>query len=328
MNREGHNKIVWITWERQIRNRSMTDALGIPLYEFLYHGNPVIRYIKNILATTALFYKTRPSLVVCQNPSNVLVVLLLVLKKVNTFKVGIDAHFGGVNARNRSFPFASQLLLNWCNRSADFVIVTNENQADFIRNLGGKVFVCPDPLPNLDKYSVIKESITKKVFLICSYDDDEPFLEVFEAADILQPDGFVLYVSGNYCKQKLLPQDFPHIKLLGFVSEDEFYQHLFSSEVVIDLTNNDDCLVCGAYEALAARKPIVLSNKQRLIEYFTGGTVFTENSANEIAEAVKCAYLKKRQLEEDASQWCMQAKLDIDMKISQLNGIIVDFVRK
>ena len=315
-----NNKFLWITWEVQIRNRSMSNGLHIPLYEILSDSVRILRFLNCIRRTIFLLFRERPSVVVGQNPSIILTILLLGLRPILGFKVVIDAHFGGVDASNGSM--ASQRVLNWCNRTAELVIVTNENHAQFIRGLKGNAFICPDPLPDLAKFSGLVEIIHKKVFLICSYDIDEPFQEVFKAAEILVSKGFRFSVSGNYRKAGISPLDYRHVNLLGFVTEEEFYMHLFSSELVVDLTNNEDCLVCGAYEALAAEKPLILSKKRVLLEYFTGGTVFTENQATQIAEAVQKAYSVRRQLVEDAKHWKIQARKDMQERMFSLRCLL------
>jgi hypothetical protein len=313
-------KIIWLTWEKQIRNRSMSEALGVPLFVILSARGRLVRYACCISRTVALLWRERPSVVVCQNPSRVLTLLLLGLRRSFGFKVAIDAHFGGVEAHN-----GSELLgrvLDYCNRTADLVIVTNEGHANHIRSLDGRVFVCPDPLPDLSEHRGQEEETLRKVFFICSFDVDEPTREVFRAAEVLFPERFRFFVSGNYRKAGIAPNDFPHVALLGFVPEPEFYKHLFSSQVVVDLTDNENCLVCGAYEALEAGKPLVLSRKRALQEYFDGGTIFTENRAADIAAAVRRAHAERSRLAKECRQWVSQARADMELRIASLRRVL------
>jgi len=307
-------KILWMTWEKQVRNRSMSRELGVPLFEILSDRGRLFRYASCISRTVVLLYREKPAVVICQNPSIVLTLLLLSLRSFFGFKLGIDAHFGGIDSSNGSE--APQWVLDYCNRTAELVIVTNESHAQRVRSLGGKAFVCPDPLPDLSDHRGPRVANPHKVFFICSFDIDEPYIEVFHAAEILAQEGFRFFVSGNYRKAGITPDDFPHVELLGFVPEAEFYGHLFSSQVVVDLTDNDDCLVCGAYEALEAGKPLVLSRKKALEEYFTGGTVFTENKAAEIAAAVRVAYAGRSRLEEESRQWAIKAREEVRERIA------------
>jgi glycosyltransferase involved in cell wall biosynthesis len=305
--RINNTPIVWITWERQPRNRSMSAGLGIPLFEVLTQRKSLARFAHCIFETMRIIRTHRPRVIVCQNPSIVLTVLLLVLRPVFGFRLAIDAHFGGVDAGNGSK--APQSLLDWCNRSADLVIVTNPAHAQHIQRVGGSAFVCPDPLPDLSRYeSEQLQTSPKQIFLVCSYDRDEPFREVFDAVKALQDEGFRLLVSGNYRKAGLSPEDFPHVELLGFVSEADYYRHMLRSEIVIDLTENDNCLVCGAYEALAANKPLVLSDTTALRSYFQGGVVFTQNKAGEIAAALRIAYEQRNRLSSEARAWATESR--------------------
>ncbi len=314
------SKMLWITWEKQLRNRSMSSALGAPLCEvFSSHGR-IIRYMACISRTVVLLLRERPAIVICQNPSVVLTFFLLKIRHFLGFRVAIDAHYGGIEAYNGSNTF--QRVLDHCNRSADLVIVTNKNHAERIRRLGGREFVCSDPLPDLSRYRFQGADVARKVFFICSFDVDEPYTEVFRAAEMLAPEGFRFYVSGNYRKGGISPADFAHVKLLGFVPEAEFYHHLFTSQVVIDLTDNENCLVCGAYEALEAGKPLVLSKKKALLEFFTGGTVFTENQATAIASAVRCAYADRSRLATECGQWVSLARAEMRERISNLGRIL------
>lgn len=313
-------KIIWLTWERQIRNRSMAKHLGVPVFEVLFNHGRFVRYVISIIITLRILCKERPSIVICQNPSIVLTVLLIFLRNIFNYKMVIDAHFGAVDAGNGSK--APQRVLDWCNRTADLIIVTNDHHAHYVRGLGGRVFICPDPLPDLSRYRQTRIDATKNIFLICSFDVDEPYCEILKAFDELANEGFRLSISGKYKSSGIIPDDFPYVKFLGFLPEDEYYQNLFSSQLIIDLTDNDNCLVCGAYEALSAGKPLVLSKKKALMNYFTGGTVFTENKAEGIAEAVRQAYAGKEKLAEDSRLWALKEKNKNKKRIVNLIKIL------
>jgi glycosyltransferase involved in cell wall biosynthesis len=242
--------------------------------------------------------------------------VLLRLRRVFDFRLAIDAHFGGVESYNGSD--ALQAALDSCNRSADLVIVTNPAHAQMVFNLGGRAFVCPDPLPDLSKFRDAAQEIDRKCFFICSFDIDEPYLEVFKAAESLWNDGFRLVVSGNYSKAGIAPSEYPKVRFLGYVPTSDFYRELFSAQVAIDLTEHENCLLCGAYEAMAAGKPLVLSKKRSLQEYFDRGTVFGSNEAGDIALAIRHAYTHRSQLASDAEEWATKARADMSTRIAEL----------
>jgi glycosyltransferase involved in cell wall biosynthesis len=316
-------KIIWLTWEKQIRNRSMSRELDVNLFEILTRKKFIFRYLVCIGKTLTTLIREKPNVVICQNPSLILTFILINLKSLLKFKVCIDAHYCGVNAQS-GFKIKSQAILNWCNRTADLVIVTNISHANYINRLGGKTFICPDPFPGIKRYQRKVPVTPKKILLICSYHEDEPYYEVFKAAKLLISEGFCFYISGNYKKAGILPSDFPYIKFLGYVPEDIYYSHIFSSQIIMDLTSNENCLVCGAYEALEAGKPTILSKTKALKEYFTGGTVFTENDAHDIAEAVVLTYAQREILELEARRWVSSTNHIMRQRISELKFILDD----
>lgn len=314
-------KSIWITWERQLRNRSLAVRLGIPLIEVNLPKIRVPRYLLGIIKTTWVLFKFKPDLVVSQNPSIILCVLLLILKPIMRYKLVIDAHYGGVIAYNGSNLF--QRLIDFCNRHADLVIVTNLNHANLVRAVGGEPFICQDPLPELGQYEHEKsDEEGRRILFISSFDTDEPYNIMLEVGELLHAEGFVVQISGNYKKVGINPEQFPSVELLGFVSESIFYTCLMRSHVVVDLTTNQDCLVCGAYEAVEAGVPMVLSDNIAQREYFTGGVVFSDNTTNNTFESVKEVYANREQLISELSNWRSKAIQDMDVKLLEFSKIL------
>ena len=204
-------------------------------------------------------------MVIATNPSLVLGLLLLGLRRWYGFALVSDAHYVGVRALRGGRLLQS--VLDFHNARVDLVIVTNERHAAYVAALGGRAYVCPDPLPDLSAQDCAVPVPDKAVFLVCSFEQDEPFEAVFSAFSGLQH-GYTLFVSGRYTRAGIDPARFPWVRFLGYVSEQEYYAYLRSCAVIVDLTELEDCLLCGAYEALAARKPLVVSNTSALASYF------------------------------------------------------------
>jgi len=299
----------------------MASRLGADLYIMDLKDNGARRYLLCSIRTLLVLFKKRPKIVFAQNPSVVLTLLLILLRPFFKYILVSDAHFGGVVAYNKN-PLL-QRVLDHCNRRADLVIVTNDNHADYVKKVGGQSVACEDPLPDLSRYC--KESSEDKlIFFVCSFDVDEPYETVFEAAEDLIHEGFKLCVSGDYSKVNLDPQEFPHVTFLGYRTEKEFYRFLFDSEIILDLTSNDDCLVCGGYEAMSAERPLVTSPSQALRQYFTHGTVFTQHSRAAIVSSIRFAYENKETLRKDIARWKKKALEDNDRKIEMIRTLLSD----
>lgn len=312
-------RCVWIAWEDQIRNVSMSSGLGAKLFVLLSSRGRLMRYMSCSCRTVAILWRERPSVVFAPNPSIVLTYLLLAMKYAFQYKFVIDAHFAGVVAPRGHRLF--QGALDFANRRADLVIVTNDAHKRCVEALGGTSIACEDPLPEIGRYIEFYDDAVdrKTAFFICSFDVDEPYLEAFEAARLLRGDGYSFLVSGKYQKAGIDPAVWPEVMFMGFVPTRDFYEKLASSDVVIDLTNQDNCLLCGAYEAMALEKPLVTSNQPALRDYFAAGTVFVEHSAEEIAAGVRSAYEKRGALRAEIKRWKELANQEISRKLESVS---------
>ena len=311
---------IWITWENQIRNKSLSGRLGVELHVLSSKRTRFVRYVVCVSRTVILILMRQPSVVFTQNPSIVLTYLVMLLKYVFRYTFVTDAHYAGIMAPNGNRLF--QKALDFCNHCADLVIVTNEEHGKHVEALGGRALVCEDPLPDIGgDVSNISER-PKKVFFICSFDIDEPYVDAFQAAKVLHEDGYSFWVSGNFSKAGILPTEWTHVRFLGYVPEADFYLHLAESQVVVDLTSQENCLVCGAYEAMALDKPLVTSKTLALQKYFTGGTVFVDHKPESIADGVRLAYEKRDELKLQIRKWKKQIAADSSRKIEAIREML------
>jgi glycosyltransferase involved in cell wall biosynthesis len=318
---EGDHSVVWIEWDRHLRSRSISRRLDVALEEVCTRGGRLRRYVTNMWRTMKIIRHRRPDVVIATNPSIVLGMLLIVLRRSYGFRLVSDSHFCGVMAFNKSWFL--QRVLDFHNSRVDLVIVTNERHARYIADLGTRAYVCQDPLPEIPRIPNSTLDLGERsVFLVCSFDPDEPYEAAFEAFESLQEDGFTLYVSGNYRKATSDLSRFPWVRLLGFLETEKYYAHLVSASVVVDLTTSDDCLVCGAYEALAAGKPLIVSRTSALEAYFGGAAILTENTPQAIRESVLSAFARRDALAADARSWAAHNTEYMDARIAGLRTLL------
>jgi len=242
---------------------------------------------------------------------------MLVLRRWYDFVLVSDAHYAGV--RPMGGQRLLQKLLDFHNSKTDLVIVTNSSHALYLASKGCRAFICADPLPRFMGSEPLTRSLPpKSVFLVCSFDRDEPYETAFEAFRRLQGSGYSLLVSGNFAKAKIKPHKFPWVRFLGFVPEEEYYSTLRSCSVVMDLTTHDDCLVCGAYEAFAAGKPVILSDTPALREHFGGAAVLTANTPEAIARSVERAHMQRDVLALKVVDWNAMYEVQTAQRIAGL----------
>ena len=93
-----------------------------------------------------------------------------------------------------------------------------------------------------------------------------------------------IHVSGRApIAQSELPAN---VRLTGYLPRADYENLLRSVDAVMVLTSAEENLVCGGYEAVAAGKPLILSDTGALRELYGRGVVFTANRADAIAAAV------------------------------------------
>jgi glycosyltransferase involved in cell wall biosynthesis len=317
----GGTPIIWVDWARNLRTRTLTDRLGAERVEITVQRLGVKRYIKSAQRTIAAVRRYRPHVVIATNPSVVLAFLLLMLRRWFGYVLVSDAHYVGVRLMRPNGML--QKLLDFYNAKADLVVVTNQVHADYIAGLGGRSYICPDPLPALPAPESSLSLPAKAVLLVCSFYDDEPYKEVFAAFARLKDKGYELFVSGNYRKAAIEPEQFPWVRFLGFLPYEVYCDYLRSCALIMDLTVLDDCLVCGSYEALAAGKPLVLSRTRALLDYFGTAALLTDNTAPSIAECVERAYAEREQLAARADAWANANELYMGERIRGLKAALV-----
>lgn len=313
---------LWVDWDRHLRTRSVCQRLGIELAEICVPGPRLLRYLKSTVRTLHAIRRRRPAVVIATNPSIALGLLLLLLRRWYRFALVADAHHAGVEALSGSVLL--QRVLNFYNARVALVIVTNEAQAQWLHARGAQAFVCPDPLPLLPPAPAAAVTVPpKSVFLVCSFDADEPWTHAFAAfGELSRGGGFTLFVSGNYRKARLSASDFPGVRLLGFLPEPEYYAYLRACDLVMDLTVLEDCLVCGAYEAIAAGKPLITSTTAALRSYFAEVAVFTAHDPPAIARAVEEAYAGRERLTLQVSAWSARNEQYLGERLAALGRVL------
>lgn len=245
------------------------------------------RYPVLIFRTLALLRSCKPPLVFVQNPSLLLALLVVSYGRICKTPVIVDAHNAGVYPFEGRRAWATRLAF-FLFRKANLTIVTNESLKSYVEENGGRACILPDPIPEIHKPAGEKSlSGDFNVMFICTWSADEPYSEVIESARLVEP-GTVIHITGNSKgREKNAGGELPaNVVLTGFIPEEEFQDLLWSCDVVMDLTTRENCLVCGAYEAVATGKPLLLSDTKALRNYFRRGTVFSSNDARSLAHAM------------------------------------------
>ncbi len=229
-------------------------------------------------------------------------VLVVLSRPLFGYYLVVDAHNEGIRPFDR--PYA---LVRWVTRrllkSADVTIVSNEALAKDVHAAGGRSVILPDRLPVPPELQGARHhnSETADVVVIATYRPDEPIAAIMAAAATMPDVRFAF--TGLADRYRGASHEVPpNVHLTGFLRDPDYWQLLAQATVICDLTLKPDCLVCGAYEALAVGKPMVLSENPATRDIFGPAAVLTGSSPEEIAAAVRRAIEDRERLEASAHQ--------------------------
>jgi glycosyltransferase involved in cell wall biosynthesis len=294
---------VFLTWERHQRTRSLVARLGLQLREVVVAGPRHRRYWGQIAGTLRHLRRDKPPLVFMQNPSIVLSVLVLCWRALTRAKcvIVMDAHNEAVEPMIFSWKIV-RIVAAWAVRTSDFTMVTNRFLAEKVLQQRGRPLILPDPVPDVAPAhaQALGPDEPLRVLVIATYASDEPIAEILEAARAVSGQ-IEFQLTGNFRKlpAHVIEAAPPNVKFLGFLAESDYWERMRNAHSVLDFTLLDDCLVCGAYEAVAVGRPMLLSDTRALKDYFRMGALYSAADPGAIATAV-------RQLRAEYPQLCGQ----------------------
>jgi hypothetical protein len=281
-----------MTWD-PVCERSVTMArrIGRPLetIHYLWYRRPWITPLKYPLQagkTFAWLQAHRPAVTVVSNPPPFAALCVWLYCAVTGSAYVVDAHTG-VFLESKWRPFLP--LNRFLMRRARLTLVTNEALRQQVEAWKARAFVLPDALPDLTgKEGVFPLDATRfNVAAVFSFYEDEPVEEMLAVADL--PADMRVYVTGDHRRvpgvrrRQLSPQ----LTLTGFLPRASYEALLRHCDAVVVLCTKPHTLLCGAYEAVAAAKPLLTSESEAMRAYFRKGTVFVANTATGIEAGLR-----------------------------------------
>jgi len=238
-----------------------------------------------------------------------------------------DSHNAGIHPPARA-PRILRAAYRFIQRAARLTIVTNEALAQRVISNGGNPFVLEDKLPSFPDVGYSRLSGQYNVVCISTFAPDEPICEVIRAASLI-PNSVHIYMTGNWKRaRRRLPTSYPpNLIFTGYLPDRDYVRLLNGADLILDLTLRDDCLVCGAYEAVALGKPLIISDTLALRALFGRGAVFTRNQADHIGYAITTAISNLDMLSAGVSELQCQMAAEWLKKrgklIATINGLMI-----
>jgi glycosyltransferase involved in cell wall biosynthesis len=285
--------IAWVNYQRRVE--SMQQYFG---YDVFYlsskHGSAASKFVSYLMQAMRMFRiiaRERPDIVWLQLPPTFLIHLAILYRLLmrRSIRIVADCHNAALRPPWRLMPLNAFFL-----RRADMVLVHNHAVVSAARRFGidePQLRVLGDCVPALAAMDGVGELQDHPTIVMpCSFHDDEPIETVLEVARRLEMATFV--ITGNHARirdRALLDGAPTNVVFSGFLPLVEFDRLLLRASAILCLTLRDDIQLSAASEAIAAGKPMVISDTEVLRTLFGEAGIFVDNTAVSILQGCRTA---------------------------------------
>lgn len=271
------------------RSSTIAERLG---YDLVLVGRTGFRrawtapmaYPVSAARTMLALVRLRPRAAIIAVPPFVAPAVALPFLAVLGARFAVDVHSGAVLDRRWRWSLG---ILARISRAATAAVVTLPSLEPPFRDRGVPTLVIPDPLPHLtvvpsqDPAEVSRTAGEGRlVVAVCGWGDDEPIEALVASADG-RP--WRLVLTGRPRRELVLPGN---VTLAGFLDDAAYVRLLAGADAVVVLTDRDDTLLSGAWEAIALGRPLVLSGTTALRTTFGDGVGYVDSTATSIGDGI------------------------------------------
>ncbi|WP_191557384.1 glycosyltransferase [Metabacillus idriensis] len=319
----------FLIWGKyQSRAERLASYLDCNIHYIYSEKSILVRYFVSLITSLNIIFKSKSNHFIIQLPPNLIIYLIPFIKMFKkSSKIILDMHNGATRGSWGKLPFIWKII----NKYSDLVIVHNEDYFNELISTGKLttkfIEVLPDPPAekNSSNIELNNSDLLKKgevnILIPCSYNPDEPILELIELAK-MKPE-FHLILTGNKNKAlKILGDtDIPkNITFSGFISADEYKYLFLNAEVIMGLTKNENIQLSVSTESLSFGKPAILSDTKTLRKLYPNGYIFTDNSPNNMKKSIIQYLNEVSKLNEDLNEVRQEKIINWNIKLKNLRG--------
>lgn len=283
--------IVWAPPGYGARSHAFSTWLQAREYyiHYLKFRTPIyapVKYIFQWLKTWQVLLKERPDFVFVQNSPPVTGLCVYVYSLFTHTQYVLDTH--------------SPVLFGWkwrwtrpmvrvVARRAVVNILDQERFGRLIESWGAKALILQDPPETIaiDESELGDDSNALEFSYVGTLSWDEPVDILIEAARQLPYITFFLLGKKKRAKRQWLESAPDNVVFTDYLLAENYWKRLIHSRAIIVLTTHQYSLSGAAQDALYVDKPLILSDRPALREYFTKGVAFAPNTAEGIVKAVE-----------------------------------------
>ncbi len=324
---QGRSRIIFIDWRPHNRRaKSLARDIGAQLYLapniLRKRIHAPIRYVYLALWTIIVLLRSRPRVVIASAPPPFCPIIVFCFTRLFNCCYIVDAHHLATMGYWSKIPFGfwfNKMVMN----KGLITLVHNECIKKLTDKQGIRSIVLETKVPELQamKKEHIANSFT--VMFPASFDADEPIDEIYKAATMMPETKF--YVAGDYSRlnKKLLQTCPANVTMTGFLAGRDYDCMLNSVDAVLVLTtDNYPVRPRGAIEAIAAEKPLIVSQNKATQHHLYKGAILINNTKEEIVQAVSSIKNEYEKYQSEMKQLKEERLLQYKLELQELNCLI------
>lgn len=296
----------------------------------------LVKYISLSIDTLKLLHREDPDLIICQIPPIFLAYSILVYKFLmfsHKPEIILDLHTASFCKPWTYFGFMNKFLYKI---SKQLIITNKQLLTEIDPKYKDKILILEDAVYDISNTQIKTANVSLlpysnncnndeqfKVGIICSFAPDEPISEIITS--VKQIPEIKFFITGDHNRiNNQISNDFTieNLHFTGFLKYDDYIRLISSMNILIVLTTRNKTLLSGCSEAIMLEKPLITSNFEVLQKSYSKGTVFVDNSADQIVSAilkVQKNYLKLKQEIKDLKE---EKEKEWNKKINVIKAII------
>jgi len=290
------SELVFLAWSRNRgRSAEIAAALGgdaVCVFPHRLGGRRLflLRYLYSVAVTVRELARRRPKSLIATNPPVIPGLLAWMYAKVARAPFALDSHPTSFGAKNHVTSKRLLAAHRWLARRAAAVLVTTSDWADVVASWGARGLIVHEAPPPWTVPSLVGDS-RGRVLFVGVFGGDEPVDCVVQAA-ALRPD-LDVWITGDLrrCPPRLRSTTPSNVTFVGYLAGSEYRQAVAAADVIVALTTEPTSIVRAGYEAVYARRPLVITDWPQGKEVFPCA-VATANDPQALATAIDVALTK------------------------------------
>lgn len=299
MSASSRPRVVHVTWQNHAgRAEEISGALGGRALHVYFPGltrRPLVpvRYLLSVVVTAVGLARLRPRAVIVTNPPVFPGLVVAAYAAVTGSPFLLDSHTSSFGVKGNRIALRLLGLTRWMARRSAGVLVTVPEYVRLVESWGARGLIVheapPRHLGSPDRPARPGTlSDRRRVLFAGVFSRDEPVAEVMAAARALPDLDVVVTGDVELCPPAIRANLPANVHLTGFLDLRAYADEVARADVVLALTTEPTSIMRAAYEAVYARRQLVVTDFPALREVFP----YAHPAANEpaaLAAAIRAA---------------------------------------